>query len=98
MSTNTTYTYTKLDRERLEMILLTLLPCSVLDDPVQIAISHVLLIIKEKGAPVRPDIEGTRMSLQVNGMCARIWKTVSCSAARIGRQASEEHIKITLAQ
>jgi hypothetical protein len=63
MSANTTYTYTKLDKEKQEIRLLTLLPSQGMDDSIRITISHVPFIVEEKGPSARPDIEEIRRSL-----------------------------------
>jgi hypothetical protein len=63
MSANTTYTYTKLNKEKQEIRLLTLLPSQGIDDPIRITISHVPFIVEENGPSARPDIEEIRRSL-----------------------------------
>jgi hypothetical protein len=63
MSANTMYTYTKLNKEKQEIRLLTLLPSQGIDDPIRITISHVPFIIEENGLSARPDIEEIRKSL-----------------------------------
>jgi len=73
MSANTTYTYTKLDKEKQEIRLLTLLPSQGIDDPIRITISHVPFIVEEKGPSARPDIEDIERSLQ-DGW--RVYETV----------------------
>jgi hypothetical protein len=63
MSANTTYTYTKLNKEKQEIRLLTLLPSQGVDDPIRIIISHVPFIVEEKGPSARPDTKEIRRSL-----------------------------------
>jgi hypothetical protein len=63
MSANTTYTYTKLDKEKQEIRLVTLLPSQGIDDPIRITISHVPFIVEEKELSARPDIEEIGRSL-----------------------------------
>jgi len=63
MSTIPPYTYSKLDKAKQEIRLLSLQPSPSLDEPIRITITHVPFIVDDRELPARPKLDEVRRNL-----------------------------------